>query len=249
MHSDLEVGILTAAERVIFVVLFLITGTLTALAARRIIAIIAQGSGRPPWREIPQRIGSVLAKTLTFSTVFSARPLASFFHGLVGWGFIFYLLVNLGDVLTGFIENFNFLGDGAIGAVYRLGADLLSVGVLIGMAALMIRRFVFRPQELNVRPATELHPRARFGIRKDSAIVGVFILVHVGARFLGESFHIAAAGTDVWQPLASWVANLWVGWGDASLEIARHAVWWLALGAILAFTPYFLYSKHIHLFF
>jgi Fe-S oxidoreductase len=123
------------------------------------------------------------------------------------------------------------------------------VGVLIGMAALMIRRFVFRPEELSVRPATELHPRARFGIRKDSAIVGVFILVHVGARFLGESFHLAAVGLDGWQPLASLTANLWAGWGEAALEVARHSAWWLALGAILAFTPYFLYSKHIHLFF
>jgi Fe-S oxidoreductase len=219
------------------------------MAARRIIAIIARGGGSPPWGEVPGRIGAVLAKTLTFSTVFSARPLASFFHGLVGWGFIFYLLVNLGDVLAGFLEGFTFLGEGVVGGLYRLGADVLSVGVLIGMAALIIRRFLFRPQELSVRPATELHPKARFGIRKDSAIVGAFILTHVGARFLGESFHLAAAGADAWQPLASLTAGLWAGWGEAGLEFARHACWWLALGSILAFTPYFLYSKHIHLFF
>ena len=31
--------------------------------------------------------------------------------------------------------------------------------------------------------------------------------------------------------------------------IAEHTAFWLALGTILAFMPYFLYSKHIHLFF
>jgi Fe-S oxidoreductase len=34
-----------------------------------------------------------------------------------------------------------------------------------------------------------------------------------------------------------------------TLEILHHAAWWFALGLILAFIPYFPYSKHIHLFF
>jgi Fe-S oxidoreductase len=33
------------------------------------------------------------------------------------------------------------------------------------------------------------------------------------------------------------------------LEIGVHSSFWLSLGLILAFLPYFLYSKHIHLFF
>jgi Fe-S oxidoreductase len=31
--------------------------------------------------------------------------------------------------------------------------------------------------------------------------------------------------------------------------VGEHIWWWLALGSILLFLPYFLYSKHIHLFF
>ncbi len=33
------------------------------------------------------------------------------------------------------------------------------------------------------------------------------------------------------------------------LVIGEHIAFWLALGLILAFIPYFPYSKHIHLFF
>jgi len=33
-----------------------------------------------------------------------------------------------------------------------------------------------------------------------------------------------------------------------SLIIGEHVSWWLALGLILAFLPYFPYSKHAHLF-
>jgi Fe-S oxidoreductase len=74
-------------------------------------------------------------------------------------------------------------------------------------------------------------------------------LVHVGSRFFGQSVHIAASGHDTWQPFASLVAKLWAGWSEAALTIGEHAAFWLALGTILAFVPYFLYSKHIHLFF
>jgi Fe-S oxidoreductase len=177
------------------------------------------------------------------------RPLTSLFHGLVAWGFIFYLLVNVGDVLQAFILDFVFLGEGTIGRLYRLLADVLSVSVLIGMLALIIRRFLLKPSELRTREQTLLHPKARMGIRRDSAIVGGFILLHVGARFIGESFHLAMAGSDPGQPFASFIAQLWTGLPADTLSIARHVSWWLALGLILLFIPYFPRSKHIHLFF
>jgi Fe-S oxidoreductase len=52
-----------------------------------------------------------------------------------------------------------------------------------------------------------------------------------------------------WQPFAVLLSNLWKGWNDGTLTIATHIAFWLALGLIFAFFPYFLYSKHIHLFF
>jgi ferredoxin len=162
---------------------------------------------------------------------------------------MYYLLVNIGDVLQGYLPGFVFLGEGLVGNLYRLGADVLSVSVLVGMLVLMVRRYAFNPPSLSVRESTTLHPKARSSIRRDSAIVGVFILLHVGARFLGESFHLAQQGADAWQPFASAMAAAWSGLGAPALEIGRHASWWLALGLILAFLPYFPQSKHIHLFF
>jgi Fe-S oxidoreductase len=43
------------------------------------------------------------------------------------------------------------------------------------------------------------------------------------------------------------VAALWAGWPAPALDLAIHVSWWLALGTILAFFPYFPRSKHIHL--
>lgn len=170
-------------------------------------------------------------------------------HGLVAWGFIYYILVNVGDVLQGFIRDYTFLGHELPGDLYRLGADLLSVSVLVGMVGLVIRRFLLRPRDLQIRETTQLHPKSRRGIQLDSAVVGGFILLHVGARLLGESFHLASSGYDVWQPVATAISVLWRGAPAADLELARHAAWWVSLGLILAFIPYFPQSKHIHLFF
>ncbi len=238
---------LTTPEKILFV-LGLIASTYAAyLAANRIIKTLARGHGQPDWQLARKRIGSTFFKTITLQPVFRLRFWPSLFHGFVAWGFIYYLLVNLVDVLAGFIPDFHI--PGMAGNLYRLGADILSVGVLVGMLALIVRRFGFKPATLSARDDILLHPKARFGIRRDSAIVSGFILLHVGSRFLGESFAIATEGYDPWQPFASTVSNLWAGWSETALVLAQHLCFWLALGTILAFVPYFLYSKHIHLFF
>lgn len=241
---------LTLVEKILFVLLVIGSLGLTALGVRRIIRVIARGQGSLDWDVIRRRIGEALAKTVSLQPTFRLRLGPSFFHALVAWGFMFYLLVNLGDLLEAFIPGFVFLGDSGLGNLYRLTADVLSVGALLGMVALLVRRFVLRPANMTAREDVLLHPKARSGIRRDSLIVGLFILLHVGARFLGSSFKIAGMGAaDVWQPFASAVANLWAGLSEGAIVVGEHAGFWLAMGTIFAFLPYFPYSKHIHLFF
>jgi Fe-S oxidoreductase len=240
---------LTLPERIIFLILVLVSLYLTGRGVARMLAIIQRGRDRPDWALAARRaVDVVLAKTVALAPTFRARPLTSIIHGLVAWGFMFYVLVNIGDVLEAYIPGFVFMGRATLGNVYRLGADVFSVSVLVGMTVLMIRRYVFRPPSLRLAERTLVHPKARAGIRRDSAIVGAFILMHVGGRFVGESLHLASVGRDAWQPLASAVAGLWIGASPVTLEIARHTAWWFALGLILAFLPYFPHSKHIHLF-
>ena len=240
---------LTPFEKLAFLLLLATSLTLAGLGAHRIIRVIARGRGRPDWRRALRRAPSVLAKAITLSPVFRSRPFTSLVHGLVAWGFIYFLLVNLADVLYGFLPGFNFLGEGVPGNLFRLGADGLTVGILVGMLALLARRFVLRPAALHTRETTLLHPQARRGIRRDSAIVGAFILVHVGARFVGESLRVAAHGmADPWMPFATALAVVWEGLPATTLLTLEHAAWWLALGSIVLFLPYFPISKHLHLF-
>ena len=240
---------LTPVEKILFILAVCASGYAVYGAVGRILRILRRGHGQVDWKLAQKRLFSVLGRMVVFQPVFRFRFGPSLLHGMVGWGFGYYLLVNLGDVLQAYLPNFHFLGQGVIGGLYRLGADLLSVSVLVGMVALLLRRFVFKDPALTARDTTLLHPKARSGIRRDSAIVGGFILLHVGGRFLGETFRLAAAGADPWQPFASAVSGLWGGWSQTALLVGEHVAFWFALGLILAFMPYFLYSKHIHLFF
>ncbi len=240
---------LTLIERIIIVVLVILSLFFTFKAALRILNIIKRGHGRPNWNILRQRIFKTSVKIISFQPIFRFRFLPSFFHALIGWGFIYFLAVNLGDLLQAFLPEYQFLGETTIGNLFRLGADVSSVAILAGMAAMIIRRFIIQPATLSTRSDVLLHPMARYGIMRDSAIVGSFVILHVGFRFIGESFKLAQQGQDAWQPFASAVSNLWQYWSTTALLIGEHISYWVSFGLVLAFLPYFLYSKHIHLFF
>ena len=85
-----------------------------------------------------------------------------------------------------------FLGGGAVGDVYRFAADVVTVGILVGMVYFLVRRFVYRSPALGYRENVMLVEGVKAGgIGRDSLVVGLFILLHVGFRLLGESFGIA----------------------------------------------------------
>ena len=238
---------LTTVEKIIFIAAILLSAYAAFRVSLRIVLVVNRGRGRVDWSVVPNRLLEVIAKTITFKPVFRFRFLPSLFHAFIGWAFILYLLVNLGDVLEGLFLGFELFGAGTLGNWFRLTADLLSVAALIGMTALVIRRFILRPSTLSTRQDILLSEKARRGISRDSAIVAGFIIIHVGARFVGQSIKIGATHADPWQPFANAVSNIWIGTQESALIVGFHITFWLALGTILLFIPYFLYSKHLHL--
>ncbi|MFL7890638.1 MAG: (Fe-S)-binding protein [Anaerolineales bacterium] len=238
---------LTTAEKIIFIIAVLLSFLSALWISVRIIRIIKRGHGSVDWNEAPKRLFGVIAKTVTFQPVFRLRLIPSLFHALIGWAFLFYLLVNLADILEALFQDFDLFGPGTLGNLLRLTADLLSVAALVGMTALVIRRFLLKPATLSARDDILLSTKVRSSIKRDSAIVAGFILLHVGARFIGQSLKIGTGSPDPWQPFASGLSRLWSGFPDSTLNLGIHITFWLAIGTILLFIPYFLYSKHLHL--
>ena len=238
---------LTDIERIIFIVLSLFALGAAYKVGQRIYRIIWRGQGTLGTNSMSQRVRRGLSIFLTQRTVLKRRPLASIFHTMIAWGFTFYLLVNVVDVAVAWFAGLKGLYDNPIGYMYLLLADLLTMGVLVGMVAMLIRRFTKGRSIFGFNKKVVLHPKASFGIKRDSTIVGLFILFHVGSRYLGSTVAVALAGGNPWQPFATLGSNLWAGMPIGTLEILEHVFFWCAIGSIMLFIPYFLISKHIHL--
>ena len=240
---------LTLVEKILFVLAVLGSLYFTWLGAKRIIQIVGRGQGKPDWTLLRKRLWEVTLKVGTFRPLFRFRLGPSLLHGLIGWGFLYFLLVNVAELLQGYIPDYRFLeGTGALGNIYRLLADISTLAVLLGIVGMEIRRFIFKPAVLYARDNILLDERARKGIKRDSAIVASFIFIHISARLLSESVYLAGVGPDAWQPFATAVAGLWSGMSEGTRTILEHVGFWLSLGSIVAFLPYFPYTKHLHLF-
>ena len=239
---------LSFSEKILFIICVIGSLAYAYFDFKNVYQLIQRGSGRKPtWAEMKTRAIEALKTWLTLEPTWKTRPVASIFHAMIAWGFTFYFLVNFGDVIQGYFP-IAFLGEGLIGGIYRFIADILTMSVLIGMVYFLVRRFILDDKALSYRGNVLLLDRVKAGgIRRDSLIVGLFILFHVGFRMIGESFAIAARGGDAGQPFGNLVSKLWSGWSHSTLVGGEHVGWWLALGAILIFIPYFPYTKHFHL--
>ncbi|WP_456410085.1 (Fe-S)-binding protein [Oceanithermus sp.] len=236
---------LTPFEKVLFVLAVLASAYFGGIGFYRVIRAVLRGKPAPGRLDrLPERIGHALWLFITQQTVFKRRPLVSTLHAMVFYGFMYYMAVNVVDVLEGM---FGLHAVGGWWNPYNLLADLLTASVLIGIIGLMIRRFVLKPPEFVFNPRVKLHEKVAAGIPRDSAIVGAFITFHVGSRLLSKSAQLALEGTDPYQPVASTIAGWLGGMSEGSLVVMEHVFWWFAIGSILAFIPYFPRSKHIHL--
>lgn len=241
---------LTLVEKILFVIATLVSLYFTYKGVMRIVGHISSGQGKVNWSLIWKRVWELVVKVGLFQPVFRLRLGPSILHALIGWGFLSFLLINLADLIYAYTGWRLLDNTGMFGDVYRLIADIANVAIIVGIVAMAFRRFIMRPDTLSTRETTLLNPKARIGITRDSAIVATFIFVHNSMRFLGESFNLALAGhTDSWQPTISAVSALWSGVDPSVLVAGEHIAFWLSIGAVVAFLPYFPYSKHIHLFF
>ena len=92
------------------------------------------------------------------------------------------------------------------------------------MTYFLLRRFVFKSHVLNYNSNIKLTEQVKNGrIRRDSLIVGLFILCHIGFRFLGESFAVQRRGWRSVAALCVVVSGLWGGLSEQTLVVAEHA--------------------------
>ncbi len=233
---------LSMYERVFFIIVFAISGYLTYRNFRAVIDFISRG--KPEKRKINFWMG--FQSLLLQKPIFKTRFITSLFHSFVLLALI-YALVNLQDVISGFVRGFMLFGNTPLQKAFNFTADVLSALALISVLYFGLRRFIFGDRRLKFPENVPLHENAASGISRDSLIVLVFIFTHVFSRVLHQSFLMDSF--DASQPFASSMFVLTSRLSETTRNIMEHTFWWLALGSILVFFPYFPFSKHIHLFF
>ncbi len=241
---------LAPIEVALFALLVLICAVATYNTWGYMVRIINKGQGQLYFDNLPNRVAVGIKALFSQGDIISRRRIVSLFHHGVAYGFIFYSLVNIVDLAEGLIPGFLFFEGYLIGDIYRLLADLFGVIVLIGLLFFLVRRFGRKDPGLRARDNVKLNPRARQGgIDNDSLIVILFIFLHITGSFLASSASIALhGGGDPWQPASNLITNLIMnGWSEGILTFTQHVGWWLAIGLIVLFIPYFPYTKHIHL--
>ena len=239
---------LTLPEKIAFILLTISSLSLSWFSFSTMFKVVGIGTKSIDWRLVLLNWPKGLAAFIGQKTLFKTRPVVGFIHALVAWGFTFYLIVNVFDVLYGFIPGFHFFPNYIIGKAYRIFVDIFTVLVLFGVIYFLVRRFITKDYRLEINSPVMLSDEAKVGMKRDSLLVGAFILLHVGSRFLSASFEIAQNKPDWYQPAATMLSMSWAGMDFESLVMFEHISWWLALGLILGFLPYFPYSKHAHLF-
>ena len=147
---------LTLVEKIAFILLafgsFYYGGTRFYAVYRA----IARGKPDARFDNLAERIRRALWIVLTHQSVFKARPIVSFLHALIFYGFVFYFLVNLVDVLEGF---FGIHARGGAWNLFNVLADLLTAGVLIGIVGMVIRRLIVRPKDFEFPANVPVSPR------------------------------------------------------------------------------------------
>ena len=239
---------LTFPEKLTFILFALSSLSLSVVTFSRMFKIIDLGTKKIEWKTVLLNWPKGFSSFFGQNTLFKTRRIVGFIHALVAWGFTLYLLVNIMDILYGFIPGFKFFPNSIIGKIYKIFVDIFTILVLTGVLYFLLRRFLTNDSKLEINPPVMLSDSAKVGMKKDSLLVGLFILLHVGARLFSASFEIAQHGLDWYQPAATTLSLFWSSLDMETLIFMEHLNWWIALGLILAFLPYFPYSKHAHLF-
>ena len=239
---------LTFPEKLTFTLFALSSLALSVVTFSRMFKIIDLGTKKIEWKTVLLNWPKGFSSFFGQNTLFKTRRIVGFIHALVAWGFTLYLLVNIMDILYGFIPGFKFFPNSIIGKIYKIFVDIFTILVLTGVSYFLLRRFLTNDSKLEINPPVMLSDSAKVGMKKDSLLVGLFILLHVGARLFSASFEIAQHGSDWYQPAATTLSLFWSSLDMETLIFMEHLNWWIALGLILGFLPYFPYSKHAHLF-
>jgi Fe-S oxidoreductase/nitrate reductase gamma subunit len=163
------------------------------------------------------------------------------FHGLFFWGFgllfigttIIVIQADFTDLLFGI----KFL-KGTFYKLFSVTLDIAGLVAVVMLGALLIRRYVLRPEGLETK-------------WDDALMHGLmFTILLTGFVIEGARMAVTELGTPlaVWSPVGLLVAKAIAGIGEEGLRTLHKALWWFHLVLVVGFIVSIPYTKFRHIF-
>ena len=225
---------LNGAEIWIFAVLFILTMALFLKSLYWLFAMMCLGQWENRFDHLWTRVRGVLLYAFGQRRVLSEG--FGFNHFLIFWGFMALFLVNAEFLVAGIFPRFSldFLGP-ALYAVVLLGADIMSVVVLVSVVAAAVRRLFFRPAHLD--PTLDAYVIL--------ALIASLMIAYFGLNAC--RIQLGLSEMAAWMPVSGLLAGAVAEYPPETLYIAAHVCWWVHALAILFFMVYLPRGKHLHI--
>ncbi|MFC1968044.1 (Fe-S)-binding protein [Chloroflexota bacterium] len=225
----------------IFWVLFALALGIFVHRIVKLYRLLRLGQGESRFSDMGRRIGAMLVKVVvqvcSLRSV-SRKDLAGIGHAFMFWGFLMFLLNYILYI---------FIGDGfglseairhnTASLYFSYVVDIAGLFVLLGLVWAAIRRYIIRPERLE--------------LSAEAGIILIVIFCLMTAHFFIEGFAIHATGDALasWTPVGLLLANFFAqaGLGTGLAQTLHNAVWWFHYCLIIGFLVFIPYSKHLHL--
>ena len=228
MLSLVEKAVFLLAATVVFVLVF--------KAGRAKLRLIMKGRPVNRFDRPLKRIVEMLRQVLFQIPVFANRPVVGFFHAVIFWGFLVFMLVTLSHVIEGFSTSFHLLGPGFLSQLVLMAANLFALLIIAAVLFFFFRRYVFKVSGLD-RPSWE------------SLVILSFIFMLMVTFILFEACKIynQAPGWGNFPALVAHNLLLPDTVSQAALAFWLKLLWWWHILIILVFAVFIMHSKHLHL--
>ena len=224
---------------VIFWVLFAIAIGLFAQRLYILLRLMRLGKQEHRFDRIGQRIKAMLVAVIpqwcSLRSI-TRKDLAGLGHALMFWGFGFFFISYI--VFIGLAEGFGLhtvLMGNTFETVYASILDIAGVFVVIAIVWAAIRRYVLRPDRLE--------------INVEAGVIMIMVFSLMALHFFIEGFGLAGSGdATAWPPVGAALARFLAGSAisKSTLTALSHGAWWLHYALILGFMVYIPRSKHLH---
>ncbi len=180
-------------------------------------------------------------KTMLLQTKVVRVRLPGLFHGLFFWGF-FLLLIGTTIIViqadfTDLLFGIKFL-KGTFYKLFSITLDIAGLVAVVMLLALLIRRYIIRPEGLETG-------------RDDALMHGfLFTILITGFVIEGARMAVTELGTPlaIWSPVGLLVAKAISGIGEESLRALHKILWWFHLLLVMGFIVSIPFTKFRHIF-